>query len=321
MTVADGARPRLLFINGFHRSGTTVMTSAVTEAVDGVTTTVGGLAAHIPPLHSFLAQTAMGADRGADRLPVTPQTTEEYGFLLQQRTGSQALYRRPAGVSVLRSHIAELQAQAPGQIVVLKNPWDTGHEAQLLADFPDAAIIMVRRRLADMERSVRKALVRSSTSAYSRALNGDTGSYRRFQRRLASRWRRRLLLRVLELAGRRRVWRLAAGVRDLPPERVAFLSYDEMRADPRTGAAWAAHLVDPQALANAFAAQAFADAGTRAPSSVVHRALDRRWRAAWRDARARQTQAGIVRPPSPARRAQDNGVRRRPDRELSVWGP
>jgi hypothetical protein len=50
--------PELLFVNGFHRSGTTVLTSAVTEATGGVTTTVGVLARHIPALAGFLVPIA-----------------------------------------------------------------------------------------------------------------------------------------------------------------------------------------------------------------------------------------------------------------------
>ena len=95
--------PRLLFINGFHRSGTTVVTSAVTDAAGGVTTTVGSLAPHIPTLDAFLNSLESGAaDRGADRLKVTPDSPEEYGFLLRAVTGRQALYAHPQGRSLSR---------------------------------------------------------------------------------------------------------------------------------------------------------------------------------------------------------------------------
>ena len=40
VTPHPAAEPEVLFINGLHRSGTTVMTSAVTEAVGGAATTV-----------------------------------------------------------------------------------------------------------------------------------------------------------------------------------------------------------------------------------------------------------------------------------------
>jgi len=289
------AQPRVLFINGFHRSGTTVVASAVTEAIGGVTTTVGVLARHIPTLDTFLSTLPHGpVDRGADRLEVTPQTAEEYGFLLQYRTGKQALYGHRDALQLLREHVAELAAEAPQTTVVLKNPWEVGHEAQVLDDFPDARVIILRRRLADIERSVDKALLRASSSAYFRALHGDSEHYHRLQRLLASRWKRPVLLWVLRLVTRRRAWRLAGSVRELPLDRVAFLSYDELRADPNAGAACAAHLLDPQALAEAFTKHAFAERDAPAPSSTVHRALDRRWKRAWDEMRAAQVRAGIV---------------------------
>jgi hypothetical protein len=288
----------VLFINGFHRSGTTVITAAVTEAVGGVTTTVGVLARHIPTLAAFLRMPQAGmVDRGVDRLEITPETPEEYGFLLNWRTGTHALYGHADGLRLLREHISELAAEAPGVPVVLKNPWEVGHEARLLADHPQAAVILVRRRLADIERSIEKALLRSMSSAYSRALDGDSDDYNRLQRLLGSRWRRPLLLNAQRLGLRVHAYQLAGSVIELPLARVAFLSYDELRADPSAGAAWAAHLLDPQVLAEAFARHAFAERLTPARSSAVHRALDRRWRRAWERARAAQVLAGVVSPP------------------------
>jgi hypothetical protein len=296
--------PQLLFVNGFHRSGTTVVTAAVTEALGGVTTTVGVLARHIPTLGEFLEQLVPGtADRGADRLEITAQTAEEYGFLLSHRTGTQALYGHPAGLEVLREHVAELTADAPDATIVLKNPWETGRERQLLADFPGARIIILRRRLADIERSIGVALVRAGPSRYFRALEGDSKRHRNVERLLASRFKRRLLLRALRLVVRARAYRLAGSVRQLPAERIALLSYDELRADPQVGAAWAGHVADPRAFAEAFVEHAFAEQSAPAPSSIVQRAVDRRWRRAWDDVRAQQVRAGIVTPAAGAERA------------------
>jgi len=290
------SRPRLLFVNGFHRSGTTVTASAVTQAVGGVTTTVGALARHIPTLEAFL-KTGGPSDRGADRLEVTADTTEEYGFLLHHRAGARALYGNPKGVPLLSEHVAELASCAPHATVVLKNPWDLGREAQMLADFPDARIIILRRRVADVERSVGEALVRTSLSPYATALEGGDEGHERFHGHIESRWKRTLLLLGYRLALRRRVWRLAGSVRRLPADRIAVLSYDELRADPEAGAAWAAHIVEPHALAQAFAALAFEERIEPASSSLVHRALDRRWRRAWERVRAEQVRTRVLAPP------------------------
>jgi hypothetical protein len=89
-----GTRPPVIFINGLNRSGTTVTTAAVTEAVGGVTTTVQSLAQHIPSLQESLAELIEhGADRGVDRLKVEPEMVEEYGCLLRPRV-SRTQHRR-----------------------------------------------------------------------------------------------------------------------------------------------------------------------------------------------------------------------------------
>jgi hypothetical protein len=301
---AEMPEPRLLFVNGFHRSGTTVMTSAVTDAIGGTTTTVGVLGRSIPTLGAFLDTHVEGTvDRGADHLHITAQTAEEYGFLLAHRTGTKALYGHPDGLALLREHVAELAADAPGRAIVLKNPWEVGHEAKLLTDFPTARIIILRRRIADIERSMGKALVRASSSAYSRALESDSDQFRRLEKQLASRWRRRLLLRGLRLTVRGQAYRLCTSVRSLAPDRVAFLSYDELRADAANGAAWAAHVIDPDALAEAFSRHAFTERGTHVASTPMQRALDRRWRRTWREMRAIQVETGLLRPPREHRRS------------------
>ncbi len=294
MGSAAGPPVRVIFVNGFHRSGTTVIAWALTEALGAVTTTVGVLAEHIPAVADFLAGST-GGDRGVDRLEVTADTPEEYGFLLNHELGTRALYGHPNGVKLLRAHIEELAAAAPDACIVLKNPWDIGHEAEMLADFPDAAIILVRRRVADIERSLGDALTRSSTSAYARALEPDDRGHERYQTQIHSTWRRRALIGVYRWALRRGVYRLATRSAKLPPDRIALLSYDELRSDPRDGARWAGHLVDPARLADAFAEHAFAEQRERVPASVLQRALDLRWRAAWGDVRARQSSDGILR--------------------------
>ena len=285
----------VVFVGGFHRSGTTVLAAALTEAVGGVTTTVGALARHIPALAQYLARG--GGDRGVDRLPVTAATPEEYGFLLRQRTGVYALYAHPDAVGVLREHVAELRADAPGAPVVLKNPHETAEERRLLADFPDARLLLVRRPLADIEASADRARWRTVEAgpAYSRALrDGDAADHAALTAKLTSP-RRYALLRLMT-----RAWlcvqafRLARSAAGLPPERVAFLDHDELRADPRAGAAWAAHLVDAEALAKAYATHVFEERSRPARGGPVVRWVDRRWARAWQQARTAQRAAGII---------------------------
>lgn len=284
----DGGRsgPDVFFVNGFPRSGTTVMATALTAAVGGVTTTAGVLARDIPALADFL-QRQSGSDRGVDRLVVTADTVEEYGYLLNQRTGRRSCYGDPRGVDVLRRHVTELAAEAPGAPVVLKNPQDFGAEARLLRDFPGSGILLLRRRLSDIDDSVLRAMRRVSESGgYPQAVAG--GHDDRLPAKLASPWRRALLRAAVRWYLYLGVLRLIRSVRTLPPGRVAFLDHAEMCADARAGAQWAAHLVDPDALAAAYRGASFGERQPAASAGPVARQLDRLWDRAWQRARTRQ---------------------------------
>src|SRR4029450_13374061 len=128
-------------------------------------------------------------------------------------------------------------------------PWHTGRERLLLDHFPDARVVLVRRDLSAIEDSQSRAWKRMATSnRYVRALMSDPHSRAQLlatildpvaQQRMVSDTRRRMRMTAV---------RLARGVMRLPLARVAFVSYDELRADPLAGAAWAAHIVDPDAL-------------------------------------------------------------------------
>lgn len=298
---APHSRPAVLFVSGLQRSGTTVMTTAVTEATGGITTTVQVLARHIPSLQNSLPGLIEdGADRGVDRLKVTPGMTDEYGFLLYRKTGRFTLYGKPEGVSVLRAHIDELAAEAPGATVVLKSPWDAGQEARMLADFPEARILLIGRNVADIERSARGSVLRNATERpYLRAVRGNGPTLTRIlEFLLGPRWRMAILIKAINELQRYRAAQLMRRSAQLPLDRVAFLSYDEMRADPYQAAAWAAHILSPQALAESFLRHAFPEQSSSAPANRRVRRLNREWEQAWQTARVAQVAAGIL--PCPA---------------------
>lgn len=298
-----GSGPSVIFINGLNRGGTTVTTAAVTEATGGVTTTVQTLARHIPSLRvslPWLIEEA--ADRGMDRLKVEPDMVEEYAPLLHIKTNKFALYGDPRNVPVLRAHIDELSGGSPDTTVVLKNPWDTGQEARILADFPEAKILLIRRNLADVERSALRSMLRNTTEhPYLRAVRGDGAALNRIMDTvLGSAWLRAVAMKAVKEAMRHRVALLTRRSGRLPLDRVAFLSYDELRADPYRAAAWAGHILDPRALAEAFVHHAFSEHNSGAPMSRRVARLDRRWERAWQRARMAQVAAGVVPPPGDA---------------------
>jgi len=287
-TSEPATAPTVLFVNGFHRSGTTLATTAATVATGGATLTVGHLARRIPSLDRFLrAPHDAPPDRGVDRLPVTESTAEEYGWLLQHATGRRFFRGEDAGL--LRDVVSELAADSGTSVVVLKNPWDTGREQLLLDRLPTARVLLVRRAVADIEASSRRAMLRYLESdGYLRALMADDAETEKLLAALASPWQRWLLLFASRWSLRVGAVRLARSASRLPPDRVAFVCYEELRDDPRTAAGWAAHLLDPAAFASAYTELAFPDRGPARRGGWVTRAIDAYWARAWRRARAAQ---------------------------------
>lgn len=288
---------RVLFITGFNRSGTTLVTAAATEAARAATLTVGHLARHLPSLDRFLAASRDGAvrDRGVDRLPVEASTPEEYGWLLRARTGEFAFGPAAAESGILRTLVDEIADADGAETVVLKNPWDTGRERLLLDHFPDARVLLVRRRLGAIEESLHRAWSRMATSSrYARSLFHDRRDAAEFTGLLRNPQAREEMVRTSRRRMRLDVLNLVRGVSRLPLDRVALISYDELRADPRAGAAWAAHLLDAEAFAGAVESTTFPEYNQARPSSPVVRGLDALWARAWRRIRDRQVRAGIL---------------------------
>jgi len=287
----------VLFVTGFNRSGTTLLTSAVTQAARARTLTVGDLARHMPSMHRFLAAASRQGkvtDRGVDRLPVSESTPEEYCWLLNEVTGEMAFGTRAAQAGVLDSLVDEL-AGTGDATVVLKNPRDTGRERLLLDHFAGSRVLLVRRDLRAIEDSQRRAWDRMATSnRYARALIGDPHRRAEFLGAILNPQARQRVVRDERRRMRRTAVKLARSASKLPSDRVAFLSYDELRADPCAGASWAAHIVDPGALGEAIAAHTFPEYNRPSTRSLPAGLIDWYWARAWRRARARQVRAGIL---------------------------
>jgi hypothetical protein len=288
---------RVLFITGFNRSGTTLVTSAVTQAARARTLTVGDLARHMPSVRRFLAAASKHGtvtDRGVDRLPVSESTPEEYGWLLNAVTGDFAFGTQPGQADLLHSLVGELAAGGDAT-VVLKNPWDTGRERLLLDHFDDSRVLLVRRDLGAIEDSQRRAWDRMATSyRYVRVLVGDTPRRAETLKSILDPGQRQRAVRDARRKMRRDAVRLARSVSKLPLDRVAFLSYDELRADPAAGASWAAHIIDPDAVGAAIATHTFPEYNKASATNVMAKVIDWYWARAWRRARARQVRAGIL---------------------------
>jgi hypothetical protein len=299
----------ILFITGFNRSGTTVLVDAVAAATAGAPLTAGDLARHgAPGLAARLRRifdSADPIDRGVDGRLVTESMPEEYGwFLYHLGTGRRRSLRfRSAATADLRRVADALSARSG--VAVLKNPSDTGHEDELLAAFPDAQIIISRRRVAGITASSYRAMDRYiTTSAYGEALRGDDFWVRFLARALRTRTLARLVRFGTRWGLRVRLMGYLRTFSRLPADRVAFLSYDELVEDPDRGARWAAHLLDAGRLSKEFRAALSADTGARPPeSSWIDRELDRRWARVWKVKRGEQLRLGVLSHPAGDRRA------------------
>ena len=287
---------RVIFITGFHRSGTTLLAAALTEAAGATTLTAGDLARHIPAVDELLTSTKDNAtDRGVDRLPVTASTPEEYCWLLRVATGKFEFGPEAAESGVLQKEIEQIAADGDDPVVVLKNPWDTGQEQFLLDTFPDSKVVIIRRGITATEESVERSWVRmAESSAYPRALMGDPMLGERMMMVFSNPELRARMGKETREGNRRKVSELAASVENLPLDRVAFVSYDELRDDAKAGARWAAHVVDPERLAKAFSTLTFPEYNTASAGDEEAERLDAEWAEGWRRARAKQVEAGIL---------------------------
>lgn len=289
-----GRMPRVIFISGFNRSGTTLVTSAATQAAQAATLTVGYLATQMPKLAAFMrdcTEKGIVPDRGVDRLPVTESTPEEYGWLLAGETGSLVYDDKAEESGILHRAVSDLAAQTGAETVVLKNPWDTGNEQKLLDCFPGSSIVMVRRQLDGMAASQAKAWERMATSHdYVLSLIASDVVAKLIRRTLLKPEARKKEVAKTNETTRQRAIALTESVTTLPLDRVAFVSYEELRADPKAGARWAAHVLDAHAFAGAIEQLSFPEFNHSGEPSET----DRAWAAAWEQLRGRQVSTGVI---------------------------
>jgi hypothetical protein len=287
-----GFTPRIIFVNGLHRSGTTVIAEAATEASDGVTVTAGMIAESNPYLRELLDATANGGpvvDRGVDARPLSPDLPEEYGWLLRDVGRVPAPNVRPRTIPALVGIIERLAAQDGVGAVVLKNPWDFGRERTLLDLDPNAYILLVRRSMPAVTASRRRALRRYGTSdAYISALTRHAPGVRIMVGAMRRKRSRAMILASAGWAARLRVLVFLVRAPALPLDRVAFLSFDELQASD-DGAEWAAHILDPERFSRALRARLWnMEASANAERSLPDALIDRLWERVWKRLRAAQ---------------------------------
>ena len=240
-------------------------------------------------------------DRGVDRLPVSESMPEEYCWLLDAVTGDFAFGEKAARDGVLHS-LVDASRRAPMRRSCSRVRGTPAEKGCCSTISLDAHVILVRRALSAIEDSLGRAWDRLATcNRYVRALIGDRRSAAETLAAMLDPQARRRHVEGARLKMRADAVQLARSVGKLPLERVAFLSYDELCVDPSAGAAWAAHILDPAQLSEAFAAHTFPEYNKASGRGAKVATIDWYWARAWRRARARQVRAGILARPARSR--------------------
>jgi hypothetical protein len=105
------------------------------------------------------------SDRIIDGVAVTPDTPEEYGFIL--RNAEHRPYLRPRSLPKFVELCKKVQfLSAPGRPLLLKNPWDFRHFMYVKGVFPESKFIFIHRHpmhvLSSQLRAMRSLLVRQN---------------------------------------------------------------------------------------------------------------------------------------------------------------
>ena len=147
-----------IFIQGVQRSGTSILYKILNETSSFNITNAYHLIRHTELIHNYinhkekqakqellktLSQNAQ-QDRGIDKLTVTPDFPEEYGFLLAQKTKKSCLTEE--NTQYLDTLCKKIQYIAQNnQPILLKNPFDFSNFKFMYSQFPNAKFIFIHR--------------------------------------------------------------------------------------------------------------------------------------------------------------------------------
>jgi hypothetical protein len=153
---ARGAPP--IFVLGLHRSGTTWLYQVLADLFPVAVTTLYHVTHYRRLVHARLSGLEAGyradltaalaargiVDRGIDGVGVGPDALEEYAFILRKFAGAWGY--GPRSASLLDDVMRKLTwLQPEGRALLLKNPFDLATAPALLARYPDAKFVFIRR--------------------------------------------------------------------------------------------------------------------------------------------------------------------------------
>ncbi len=250
----SGNNMQPIFIIGLHRSGTTFLYETLNKVFPVASLTVY----HIVHYHQIMQQhqqrTAGAAKaeldaqfqkwgmdtRKTDNIALSHATMEEYGWLLRRH--SSALFTNEKTAPLLEEICKKLLATTPSaQAVLLKNPWDTGHVADILRQFPKARFIFLQRDpVAILNSQFRNAVHFGAKKDLflNLLLEGFTLGkivmfFQRSLRTLAgARFYNRVMLRHLLKDVTRELGRLESSWKAAPHNQRLLVNYDQLVRDP-----------------------------------------------------------------------------------------
>jgi hypothetical protein len=150
--------PPLVFIMGDHRSGTTLLyqslintgafdyTSAyhIVAADELLRNRIEGTEAAVKAALSEEFERYVGSDRVIDGIPVSTETPEEYGFVLQNAGVGHHITAR--NLPYFRQFVAKMGFLGDGsRPLLLKSPWDFGNFVPIHEWFPTAKFVFLHR--------------------------------------------------------------------------------------------------------------------------------------------------------------------------------
>lgn len=153
-----GPMARPIFVLGLHRSGTTYLYQLMADHFKVATTQVYHVTHYKRLLHAeraglvdqyradiraHLASRGI-ENRGIDKFPVGPEGLEEYAFILRKHSPAWGFTRESAArFDEMLHKLSAVQPDAPA--LLLKNPHDLGNASKILARYPDAKFVFIRR--------------------------------------------------------------------------------------------------------------------------------------------------------------------------------
>lgn len=166
-----GQLPPLVFIMGDHRSGTTVLYQSLIETGAFDYTSAYHIIAAAELLRNRIEGTEasaraalqadfdqyVGSDRIIDGIEASPDTPEEFGFVLQNAGAGR--YLNPKSLPYFRQFVEKMAFLSDGtRPLLLKSPWDFGSFVPIYEMFPTAKFVFIHRDPESLVNSKLRAL-------------------------------------------------------------------------------------------------------------------------------------------------------------------